>query len=187
MQTTPPQVWATCSVSDHLVPDAFIQDVLFYEHLVLPLPSNERSPQGLSEWDRWEGEGWKPQQLRDVIETLGDVAITIPWTFKRQQEWRERRNSLNDDAFKATADLLCQGLPIYVQGQVAMVGPAYQSLQDLKRDFNPVSDEAIEPVPAAALSIVLGQEFLVTHYPEQSYDYQLNKALELAHNPAFQQ
>lgn len=189
MQTKPHEVWATYSVRDHLVPGAFIEDVLFYDRLVLPVPPDkERFPEvGEEEWKRWETNNWEPQKQRDVIETLGDVAITIPWTKKRQQEWRERHDALRDDAFKLTADLLCKDLPIYVYGQAAMVGPAYPSLQELKQDLNPVSDEARELVPGTALSVVLGQEFLVTHYPDQPYDYQLKKALELACNREFQQ
>lgn len=187
MQAMPHEVWATYSVRDHLVPGAFIEDVLFYDHLVLPVPSEEQSPEGEWEWDRWERIGWKPQKQRDLLETLADVAISIPWTQKRQLEWYQRRDALHDNAFKATADLLCENVPIYAFGRAAMVGPAYPSLQELKQDFNPVSDEASEPVPGAALPVVLGQEFLVTHYPDQSYDYQLKKALELARNPEFQQ
>ena len=198
MTETLPEVWATYSVRDHLKRDAFIEDVLFYNRLVLPVPPDEKRfpEQSKPEWDRWERNGWQPQKQRDLIETLGDVAITIPWTQQRQLEWRERRDALHDDAFKSTADLLWQNIPIYAVAQTAetaavglpaMAGPAYPSLQALKQDLTPESDEASKPVPGGALPVVLGQEFLVTHYPDQSYDYQLKKALELAHDPTFRQ
>lgn len=187
MDTVPHEVWATYSVRDHLEPGAFINDIIFYDRLVLPIPSNEHSADGKSEWERWESLGWQPEQQKDLIKTMGDVAITVPWTLQRQQKWRERRDALHDDAFKATADLLCQETPIYAYGLAAMIGPAYPSLQKLKEDFSPMSDEALAPIPGAALPIVFGQEFLVTNYPDRSYEYQLKIALELAHNSEFRQ
>lgn len=187
MEAAPREVWATYSVRDHLEPDAFINDVMFYDRLVLPVPSNEHSADGKPEWERWEALGWRPQQQKDIIKTLGDVAITVPWTLQRQQRWRVRRDALQDDAFKATADLLCEETPIYAYGLAAMIGPAYSSLQKLKEDFSPRSDNALNPIPGASLPIVLGQEFLVTDYPDRPYEYQLKAALDLAHDPDFKQ
>jgi hypothetical protein len=184
MQPTPHEVWATYSVKDHCEPRAFIADIMLYDRLVLPVPSNEEV-EGKPEWVRWEEADWQPYQQQKLIKMLGEAAITIPWTLERQGRWQKRHDALRDNAFWITADLLSGELPIYAYGLAATVGPAYPSLEELQQDLSPVSDEARKPVPGAALPVVLGQKFLVIDDPSKSFEYQLKAALDLARDPEF--
>jgi hypothetical protein len=184
MQSAPLEVWATYSVKDHCAPRAFIADVMLYDRLVLPVPPDEKVD-GKPEWDRWQEQDWQPAKQQMIIKMLGDTAIAIPWTLERQGRWRNRRDALGDNAFWATADLICGDLPIYAYGVAGTVGPAYPSLDDLKEELSPISEEATKPIPGAALPVVLGQRFLVIDDPDRSYEYQLNEALSLAHDPEF--
>ena len=69
MQPTPHEVWATYSVKDHCEPRAFIADVMLYDRLVLPVPSNEEV-EGKPEWVRWEEADWQPYQQQKLIKML---------------------------------------------------------------------------------------------------------------------
>src|SRR5262249_34330772 len=77
------ELWGTFSVRDHLVDRAFIADVLLYDHLVIPtLPEGSPETEWPAEWDL-------PKQ-RTLLGDLGDLAIPIPWTKERRDQWQTR-------------------------------------------------------------------------------------------------
>ena len=57
------EIWAAYSVRDHLRPNAFLADVVMYDHLVVPVPPPGDTTQGA----RWKDENsWKPERQREL-------------------------------------------------------------------------------------------------------------------------
>jgi CHAT domain len=77
------QIWGTFSVRDHLVPRAFITDVLLYDRLVIPT-----LPEGALE-DEWPA-AWNLAKQRALLRELGDLAIQIPWDMQLRRAWQQR-------------------------------------------------------------------------------------------------
>lgn len=179
------EVWATYSVKDHQQPRAFIDDVMFYDRLVLPVPPRVPDEVRHREWSRWEQNNWDPSLQSLLIKILGDLAITVEWNDKRQQDWKKRHDAVKSDAFWLTGELLRQGLPVYTQGVVAALGANYPSLHELKQDVEVEGGDGPSRLPRVTLSAVLGREFLVVDTPERSQEYQLELAVDLAHDPDF--
>lgn len=78
------EIWAAYSVRDHLRPNAFLADVVMYDHLVVPVPP----PGDTTQWARWKDENsWKPERQRELLDALGPVVTRVPWTAERQAVW----------------------------------------------------------------------------------------------------
>lgn len=79
------EIWAAYSVRDHLSPNAFLADVVMYDHLVVPVPP----PGDTAEWDRWEEpeNGWEPKRQGELLDALGPVVTRVPWTKNRRDFW----------------------------------------------------------------------------------------------------
>ena len=70
------QIWGTFSVKDHCQPNAFVREVLLFDRLVLPVPSDEQ------ERSRWRHpnpkdaqESWDPDRLDVLRNILGSQDI----------------------------------------------------------------------------------------------------------------
>jgi hypothetical protein len=84
------ELWGTFSVRDHLVPRAFVADVLLYDRLVIPtLPEDEPE----EEWP----ESWDVERQRTLLGDLADLAIAIPWRKWLREEWQRRFDDANPD------------------------------------------------------------------------------------------
>jgi hypothetical protein len=99
--------WGTFSVKSHLDLDALTLDVLLYDALVFPTPSDA------GEADRWDGEGWDTALLAQRIVQLGDLAYAAPWGERLRALWkdlfdRRAREHPNDPtlAFDLTAQIM---------------------------------------------------------------------------------
>lgn len=151
--------WGTFSVIDHKNPSAFIPEILLYDRLVIPVPSNEK--------DRitWTDNGWAPDLLEERLKVLGDVAIESRWDETLQKEFQNRMQALKYDAadvvkevqnaipYQMTRRILAQQ-PVALPKGVAQVTvvAAYQSEKDFKGDFS--FDEKSEE----HLGLLLGQK-----------------------------
>ena len=74
--------WGTLSVKSHLNLDALAMDLLLYDALIFPTPSDE------AEADRWDREGWDTAVLARRVVQLGDLAYTAPWDDRLRSIWR---------------------------------------------------------------------------------------------------
>src|SRR5580698_2757326 len=77
------EVWGTFSVRDHLVERAFVADVLLYDRLVIPTQPEGGDPK------EWPAE-WALSRQQQLLNVLGELAVPIPWTAERRQQWQRK-------------------------------------------------------------------------------------------------
>lgn len=182
------EVWATYAVNDHLQPKAFVADVLLHDRLVIPVPPKDDP----AERRRWNDEQWDPDRLDRVLAILGeDLVRRIPWVPWRRDRWKDLRDRWRETqrdneelayAFHATRTALTEGLPAHVDAAESVA--VYRTLDELERDLGLREADATR-VPGAALTAVLGREFLVPDDPGVSDEELLVKAVALAREPDF--
>ena len=174
------EIWSTYSVKDHLDPRSLAADVLLFDRLVFPVPERGQFPDNgyddptlpttwqpnPEEWQRWEQNGWQPDEQQKWLEVLQPVIRKVEWS--NSGILLERYNaevaklasmSVFDGAFVASRTLLTQGLPAYVEG-VASMGPTFRSLDEFAVVAKP-SPTSSAPLPGRILTNVLAAEFLV--------------------------
>jgi len=90
--------WGAFSVVDHKDARKLAADVLLYDRLVLPTPTD---------WDRerWVKNNWDPDGLDRRLDQLADVAIRASWDLEREKQWKEKFQSLREDARDINAAL----------------------------------------------------------------------------------
>jgi len=93
----PRQRWGTFSVSDHLLPYPFFADVLLYDRLVLPYPSD---PGERSRWAKW-----KPEHLDACLEKLGDRAYKVIWNKLQQIAYKKQLAAARKELESSRASL----------------------------------------------------------------------------------
>lgn len=76
--------WGCFSVKDHKRPRAFIADVVLYDRLVVPYPSDE------PERKEWKKNKWAPERLLRMLDALGDLAIPVAWNDYTRDIFNER-------------------------------------------------------------------------------------------------
>jgi hypothetical protein len=114
------ELWGTFSVRDHLVPRAFVADVLLYDRLVIPVPADEPG----SEAATWSAK-WNAARQARVLETLEELAIPLPWTKQRQEAWQARFDAEAAPERRQVVAEMAQG----VSGDVAIArDPANRDL-----------------------------------------------------------
>jgi hypothetical protein len=62
----------------------FVADVLLYDLLVVPVPSDD------AEAARWTGRHRQPDLQADLIEILGAHAVPVPWSLQLHDAWAAR-------------------------------------------------------------------------------------------------
>jgi hypothetical protein len=77
------ELWGTFSVRDHLEPRAFVADVLLYDRIVVPTLPEGDDP---ASWP----EDWGLARQRLLLEELGELAVSVPWTKTRREAWQRR-------------------------------------------------------------------------------------------------
>ena len=77
-------LWGTFSVVDHLRTQPFVADVLLYDHLVVPVPSDD------AEAARWSARHRQPDLQADLIGILGAHVVPFPWSLQLHDEWAAR-------------------------------------------------------------------------------------------------
>lgn len=126
------ETWAVYSVRDHLTSYAFLTDVLLYDRVRVPVPSDD-------DRDRWVREGWHPERQARLLEVLGDRARPLVWDTDLREQWRSNywaaqssARQTTPNAFGMTRGLLLESLPRRVTGVDTVA--AYQSFGDLQND-----------------------------------------------------
>jgi hypothetical protein len=178
------EVWGTFSVDDHTRGRAFVNDVLLYDRLVLPVPPKDEP----AEWDRWTSQGWDPERQRDLREILrqADLVREVEWNQRRRAEWRSRHDASSGAASEVgwamagTRTELTQGLPRYVRAVESVT--AYSSVEEVERELGVQIGGHATAMPAGTLCAAIGWEFLAPRDPgpQRSDADQLRAAVEIA-------
>lgn len=88
--------WGTFSVIDHKNAAALVPEVLLYDRLVIPVPTNDE------ERSRWNARGWAPDVLEKRLEQLGPLAVKANWSYEDRQQaiatWEQRLKAVRFDA-----------------------------------------------------------------------------------------
>jgi hypothetical protein len=82
------ELWGTFAVKDHLVPRAFVADVLLYDRLVIPTKPKELPDE---QWPR----RWDLARQKAVLGILGPLAIDVAWDQVKRDQWQKRFDDLN--------------------------------------------------------------------------------------------
>jgi hypothetical protein len=178
------QVWGTFSVKDHCAPNAFVAEVMLYDRLVIPRPSDE------NERTRWGDEKWNPDLLKKLLSILGDRAYVVDWNATRQEKWRSRfdggseiAKATGDWAFAATRTELTIGLPRSVTGIQAVT--SYTSMEELEKDLRlRPSAKGEAPLHGGTAVAILAHEFLVPNDLNRTHEDLLKEAVELSSETA---
>jgi hypothetical protein len=188
--------WGTFSVVDHQRPQAFVAEVMLYDKLIIPVPSDAE------ERKRWAENGREPDKLDQYLEILGEMAIPVPWDQTKRETFKTRFAAAKSAAFDTdnltqarqtnldpicvTRMLLAQDfLPKTPIGIKPWPMAAYPSCNDYREDV------ALETVggPKERLAMVLSNQFFVPKdIPGESGKLDtatLKKAVKLAHRDDF--
>lgn len=193
--------WGALSVRDHKDTASLITNVLLYDRLVMPIPSNE------SEKSRWEDEEWDPALLQDRLGILGDLAKKRRWHAPRQEEWRTKFSNKLEEiskleeigkvsfdaaqmlhevhqelAYGLTREILAEEKATGIPKEVTHVDvvAAYNSEADFRTDFMLSDPEEHRSVPKGLL---FGQKIAVP--AEGNLDAVLRRAVELSRDADF--
>ena len=182
------EIWGTYSVKDHMAPEAFLADLMFYDRLVLPVPE----PDAESEWEK---RGWGPARQAAFIEELekSSRVKAIPWaigTWDRERDEFAKRMAARPgidaeaaqeaarDAFLFTRSWLIEDLPRHVRGVTTV--PTFKSSEELSQVTGLRSNDygefimSGESQAAAAMSL----RFLVPKVESQVEPRDLKAVLE---------
>jgi len=89
--STERQRWGVYAVDDHLDARRLIPELLLYDRLVFPYPTD-------GDRDRWRKKHWDPDLLDRRIEMLGPSLIeTVPWDQEARGEWSRAYEQLKQD------------------------------------------------------------------------------------------
>jgi hypothetical protein len=94
--STETSLWGTFSVADHLRERPFVADVLLYDRLVVPVAEND------SEVERWAGLGRNPLLQQDLLGIMGELAVPVPWSLQRHDQWASRYAAVAQPATEAS-------------------------------------------------------------------------------------
>jgi hypothetical protein len=179
--------WGTFSVVDHRNLVALTPEVLLYDKLVFPAPTDD-------DWDRWEEQGWKPELQERRLNQLGDLVHRVLWTKDWEKKWSDTYQQL-----KAMGNAV-EGLAVDATPMVL----AMSAWED--RVPPPIAIAAFQQPVTAMKFLGLSQggvpqegraelhrqvcalferllEMPVLDNPEEAFE----KAVELAHDARFQQ
>jgi hypothetical protein len=184
-QTT--ELWGTFSTRDHRRTKPFVADVILYDKLVIPYPSND------SERQYWLNKKWNPARQKDCLDILGNLAVPIPWNDARRQLFQERQALASDlDPFFNTSLMLKLELDMGVPKECVppenvAIRPvaAYPSRATFEKRWSVEVKRRRSPAQPGPLSVILGRKFLVPK--DQALDdlKALEKVAELARDPEF--
>ena len=125
------QRWGTFSVADHLLASPFVADVLLYDQLIIPIPTdgNDR--------ERWEKIGRNPARLESCLKILGPLARPVGWGDPQHQMFKTRLETMEAVAFDVghVAD------PLYITRMLL----THEFLPELPQDVTSVLAVAAYP------------------------------------------
>jgi hypothetical protein len=94
------ELWGTFSVRDHLDERPFVADLMLYDRLIVPVPSDKE------ERARWQQPelGWNPARQKRVLDVIERVEEKSGQTIVGRIPWNdERRRTFADTLTKARA------------------------------------------------------------------------------------
>jgi hypothetical protein len=183
------EVWGTFSVEDHMHERAFVNEVLLYDRLVLPVPPKAEP----AERTRWTQNDWDPDRqdrLRAILRSA-DLVREVDWDARRRAEWKSRRDAASAAAteigwaMSGTRTELMNGLPRHVTAVESVT--AYGSVEEVERDLGVRVGDGPTVLPGGTLCAAIGWKFLAPKDPgpRRSDEDQLRAAVELAADPDF--
>lgn len=178
--------WGTFSVRDHTRKQPFAADVLMYDRLVIPRPSDP------AEESRWSKAGWDPDRLNDLLDVLHadepqGHAVTVKWNKYTRNLFGQRVQTakiVDEEAkYGTTARLLAtELLPAAPAGIIrAAIVAAYPSVAAAQQEWvaNPDQEQR------ETLTFALAHQFLIPD-PRGKTDLDLlQEAVDLADNTEF--
>jgi len=186
--------WGTFSVADHLRPRPFVAEVLLYDRLIIPCPSDDEDRA------RWTEIKRNPELLDRNLKILGDLAIPVPWDQRKREAFKtrfaaakaaafdtaniEKARQMNTDPLCVTRMLLAHDfLPPTPKGIPPLALAAYPSRKAYQDD----SDGEAKEGRKKNLAMVLAHEFFVPEDPGKSDEDMLKQAVELAKRDDFKE
>jgi hypothetical protein len=187
------EVWGTFSVKDHVRERTFVDELMLYDRLVIPVP-----PRGNDkELQRWEGNDWQPARLLECLRRLEDLAVPVKWDEPQQAQYEE------DDRLQAARQLdplyatslhwalqFSLGVPPeLIPKGVEQVRPiaAYPSPEEFARAHTIRVFRAPDDVTRERLVAVLARKFLVLEPSRIDAMRQLENAVDLAKRGDFRE
>lgn len=181
------EIWAAYSVRDHLPAGAFLPDLVIYDTLVIPIPSDE--PRA---WGLWEERGWDPARQKKLLAVLGDRARAVKWDAARRHRWGKDYQENRQFA----GGVLRWGLEYWLTGsQILDVAPAmaqriaattpYTSLEDLQADFGIAPAMPGSELPESTVMAVVGRELLTPHDDSRDEFDLLREAVSATRSPDY--
>ena len=79
----PTRLWGCYSVRDHLEPRAFVADLLLYDRLVVPVPTQD-------DVGRWKHLGWDPDRQERLLDTAEPFIERVEWRQDLRDQFRQR-------------------------------------------------------------------------------------------------
>lgn len=172
--------WGAFSVVDHKDPRKLAAEVLLYDRLVLPTPTD---------WDRerWVNNGWDPEGLDRRLTQLGDVAIRASWDLDRQKQWKAKFDALQEDARDMNSALHMTRRVLAEHGRdyrpsgvrAVQVIAAYQS----EADFEELDTGSHQPSAESELDFLIAQRLAVPE--DENPEDALQRALALRGDDTF--
>ena len=166
--------WGTFSVKAHTDLRRLITDLLLYDVLVFPCPSDEE------DFKRWEDKKWDPELLARRVIQLGDHAVTTPWDQRLRAIWSERFQRLaamhpedEDIAYDLTASMMSE------QSFVALMGLDDDRLLDVAAEKPTIHPEFAKRDARARLRAGETELELVAAYQDVAQARRLTGALPL--------
>ena len=146
------ETWAVYSVRDHLAAYAFVPDVLLYDCVRVPVPTED-------DRERWVDQGWNPERQARLLAVLGDRVKPIEWNALQREQWRSNYHAAQQsasetrpDAFHLTRIQLIDSLPRTVTGIDTVCG--YQDLDELRDDGQVVRLDRPDTAPGLVAASV---------------------------------
>jgi hypothetical protein len=179
--------WGTFSVKDHTREQPFAADVLMYDRLVIPKPSDK------AERCRWSTEGWDPDRLDAILKVLKadkpeGHAVTAEWNKGTRNLFKQRIETtkiVDDEAnYGMTRRLLATDLlpdaPESGITRVAMVA-AYPSVAAAQKEWI----ENTEQARRETLTLALAHQLEVPKPKGKTYLELLEEAVGVANDAEF--
>lgn len=188
----PYERWGSLSVKDHTNPVLLVPELLLYDRLVIPTPSDDK------EVERWEKAGWQPDNLDKLLKELGPLARIKPWDSTRREVFQKRMDELQaiqSDAsdiveevreelpYQLTRRILAQEEVSELPDDVTNVNVvcAYQSENDFRADWYLDTN----PDERSHLGMLFGHQLAVPDIKDPKDA--LSEAIKLSRDAEFRQ
>lgn len=87
------ELWGMFAVDGRLCEHAFVAELILFDRLVLPQPADDDT----DEFRRWTEFGWRPDDLRQMVDRLEEFAIPVPWGNQLRSMWKTEYGSVSPD------------------------------------------------------------------------------------------